>query len=349
VRLKSGDTYAPTTTVFADRRWPEETGIGKVQAEIEARLPADLHIVDIAVRGRIGSPLSPLAISRSLTGRGGKGVFFSAGFVPPLVTKLPSVVVVHDLTHRRFYGKAKRTYYDLVYRPLYRRCAAVICVSEYTRQEFIDWSGMPEDKVHLVYNGTEPMFREDGVRHSPGYPYVFYGGNHRSYKNLDRLIRAYAASSLPGRGIRLVLTGNRNDELHAIAAELGVDRSVIFTGRLPSEQIPPLYRGALAVAYVSLFEGFGLPIVEAYACGVPVVTSNVSAMPEVAGGGALLVDPQSLDEIREGLDRITSDETLRQRLITNGRKRREDFDWGVSAQRLWELVKGAAIQVDSER
>ncbi|WP_312356944.1 glycosyltransferase family 1 protein [Agrobacterium sp.] len=343
MRLRSGDTYAPTTTVFADRRWPEETGIGKVQTEIEARLPADLRIVDVKVRGRIGSPLSPLSISHSLAGRGGKGVFFSAGFVPPLVTKLPSVVVVHDLTHRRFYGKTKRAYYDLIYRPLYRRCAAVICVSEYTRQEFMDWSGMPSDKVHLVYNGTEPMFREDGLRHSPGYPYIFYGGNHRSYKNLDRLVRAYATSSLPGRGIRLVLTGNPNNELQALATELGIDRNLIFTGRLPSEQIPSLYRGALAVAYVSLFEGFGLPIVEAYACGVPVITSDVSAMPEVAGGGALLVDPQSVEEIREGLDRITSDEAFRQHLITSGRKRREDFDWGVSARHLWEIVKGAAI------
>nr|WP_246746057.1 glycosyltransferase family 1 protein [Ciceribacter sp. L1K22] len=275
-------------------------------------------------------------------GRGSRGVFYSAGFVPPVFSRLPSVVIVHDLTHRRFYGAAKRAYYDLVYKPLYRRCSAVICVSEFTRQEFLEWSGMPAEKVHLVYNGYESCFNEAGPVHQPGYPYVFYGGNHRSYKNLDRLIKAFAASTLPSRGIKLVLTGKRNDELATLADNLSVGSDVVFAGRLPSEEIPSFYRGALAVAYVSLFEGFGLPIVEAYACGVPVLTSNVSAMPEVAGEGALLVNPESVEEIKQGLDRITSDEDLRMRLIAGGRRRREDFDWDSSAQRLWQLVKDTA-------
>nr|WP_249116998.1 glycosyltransferase family 1 protein [Ciceribacter sp. L1K23] len=275
-------------------------------------------------------------------GRGRKGVFYSAGFVPPVFSRLPSVVIVHDLTHRRFYGAAKRAYYDLVYKPLYRRCSAVICVSEFTRQEFLEWSGMPAEKVHLVYNGYESCFDEAGPVHQPGYPYVFYGGNHRSYKNLDRLIKAFAASTLPSRGIKLVLTGKRNDELATLADNLSVGSDVVFSGRLPSEEIPSFYRGALAVAYVSLFEGFGLPIVEAYACGVPVLTSNVSAMPEVAGEGALLVNPESVEEIKQGLDRITSDADLRMRLIAGGRRRREDFDWDSSAQRLWQLVKDTA-------
>lgn len=328
--------------VYADRRWPPETGIGKVQAELEARLPSDMRIVDLDVAGKIGSPLSPLAISRALAGRGGRGVFFSAGFVPPLHSGLPSVLIVHDLTHRRFYGRAKRAYYDLVYRPLYRRCAAIICVSEFTRQEFLDWSGMAPEKVHLVYNGYEPSFSEDGPVHRPGYDYVFYGGNHRLYKNLERLVRAYANSTLPARGIRLLLTGNTNVELAALADTLSVGGQVIFTGRLPSEEIPSFYRGALAVAYVSLFEGFGLPIVEAYACGVPILTSNVSAMPEVAGEGALLVNPESVEEITAGLDRITSDRDMREHLIASGRRRRNDFDWDTSSRRVWQLIRNAA-------
>lgn len=330
------------TPVFADRRWPPETGIGKVQTELEARLPGDLRLVDADVGGRIGSPLSPLAITRALFGHGRSGVFFSAGFVPPLVSRMPSVVVVHDLTHRRFYGAVKRAYYDLVYKPLYRRCDAVICVSEFTRQEFLDWSGMAASKVHLVYNGYEDCFTEDGPVHKPGYPYVFYGGNHRGYKNLERLVRAYAASDLPARGIKVVLTGNPNAELATLSDKLSVSDGVIFAGRLPSEEIPAFYRGALAVAYVSLFEGFGLPIVEAYACGVPVLTSNVSAMPEVAGGGALLVDPESVEEITAGLERITSDQDLRQQLIVAGRRRRADFDWDISARLVWQIVKDAA-------
>ncbi|MEJ8309300.1 glycosyltransferase family 4 protein [Agrobacterium larrymoorei] len=340
--MLSDDTDGKSITILADRRWPTETGIGKVQTELEARLPKGMRLVDLGVRGRIGSPVSPLSISKALSQHGRKGLFFSAGFVPPLFSRLPSVVIVHDLTHRRFYGAAKRAYYDFVYKPLYRRCSAIICVSEFTRQEFLDWSGMPEDKVHLVYNGCEACFTAAGEQHKPGYPYVFYGGNHRSYKNLERLIRAYAGSSLPARGIKLVLTGNRNEELATLADRLSVQEHLVFTGRLPSDEIPSFYRGALAVAYVSLFEGFGLPIIEAFACGVPVLTSTVTAMPEVAGGGALLVDPESVEEIRQGLDRITSDETLREKLIEDGRKRLADFDWNNSAEKVWQIVSDVA-------
>lgn len=342
--LPSGDVSSLATQIFADRRWPAETGIGKVQAELEARLPANMRMVDLHVKGRIGSPLSPLAVTRALLGHGRRGVFFSAGFVPPFFSRVPAVVIVHDLTHRRFYGAAKRAYYDLVYKPLYRRCHAVICVSEFTRQEFLEWSGMPAEKVHLAYNGYETMFTEAGPVHDPGYRYVFYGGNHRPYKNLDRLIRAFAASTLPSRGIKLVLTGNRNDKLATLADNLSVGQDVVFAGRLPSDEIPSFYRGALAVAYVSLFEGFGLPIVEAYGCGVPVLTSNVSAMPEVAGEGALLVNPESVEEIANGLDRITSDQALREQLVAGGRLRRADFDWGVAAHRVWEVVAAAASE-----
>ena len=338
MKTNGADLGGGDLEIFADRRWPVDTGIGKVQLELEARLPDRMRIVDLKVKGRIGSPLSPLAITRALSGARSRGVYFSAGFVPPLASKLPSVVIVHDLTHRRFYGPTKRAYYDHIYKPLYRRCDAIICVSEFTRQEFLDWSGMPADQVHMVYNGVEAMFSEDGPSYNPGHRYVLYCGNHRPYKNLARLIEAYASSTLPKNGIRLVLSGNRNAELSELAAGLGIGDFVVFAGRIPAEDIPSYYRGALAVVYVSLFEGFGLPIVEAFSCGVPVITSNVSAMPEVAAGGGLIVDPQSVDEIRTALDRVVGETDLRERLIRAGRQRRTDFDWNKSAARTWEIV-----------
>lgn len=328
--------------VFADRRWPNETGIGIVMRELESRMPAHMRLIDLEVGGQIGSPLSPWAISKSLSSRGTRGIFFNAGFVPPLHARLPTFVIVHDLTHRRFYGRAKRIYYDLVYKPLYRRCAGIACVSEFVRTEFLEWSGISPDRVHLVHNGVSERFTEDGPRHSPGYPYVFYSGNHRRYKNLDGLIRAYSASSLPARGIRLVLTGEPDHDLEMCAAKAGVGDKVIFTGLVNVSDMPAFYRGALAVAYLSKFEGFGLPIVEAFASGVPVITSNVSSMPEVADGGALLADPHSVEDIAAGLNAIVSDETLRKDLIARGRTRRLDFDWNVSARRLWQLVEQAA-------
>lgn len=337
-------TSAAAVMAYADRRWPAETGIGRVQTELEARLPVDMRIVDLAVAGKIGSPLSALTISRALWRmRPERGsVFFSAGFVPPLIASVPSVVMVHDLTHRHFYGPAKRAYYDFVFRPLYHQCAAIVCVSEFVRQEFLDWSGVPDDRVHVVHNGISADFATRGARHQPGYDYVFYCGNHRGYKNLSALIRAYAASELPGRGIRLVMTGRHNFDLAAVADAAGVAGLVIFAGRVPDAEMPAYYRGALAIAYVSLFEGFGLPIIEGFASGVPVLTSNISSMPEIAGGAAVLVDPNGIEAISDGLNRIVGDTNLRRRLVADGLTRLKHFDWDQSADRLWSIVRGVS-------
>jgi glycosyltransferase involved in cell wall biosynthesis len=126
--------------------------------------------------------------------------------------------------------------------------------------------------------------------------------------------------------------------LSKVILDSGVGGYVHFLGQIPEERLPALYRGADAVAYASLEEGFGLPILEGMASGVPVITSNVTAMPEIAAGAALLVDPYSVKDIAHGLDRITSDETLRKELVRLGRERLSQFDWDLSAAKLWGLV-----------
>lgn len=329
----------PMYSVYSDMRWPPKTGIGFVMDAMVARMPSRLKLVDVQVQGGAGSPLSPWAFTQALRRAEARdGVVWSAGFVPPLYTALPTVVTVHDLTHLHFYSKAHRLYYNTVFRPLYRRCQAVVCVSDYTRHEFLAWSGMDPKRVHVVLNGVGPEFAANAQTLNLPFEYVLYPGNHRSYKNLDRLIRAYAASSLPGRGICLALTGLENPALTALAAQLGVAQQLRFLGRLPDADLPRVYRGALAVAYVSLYEGFGLPIVEAMASGTPVLTATVSSMPEVAGDAALLVDPRDVAAIAAGLDRLSTDAALRADLVARGRERVARFDWDQSARALWSLV-----------
>ncbi|MEJ8310173.1 glycosyltransferase family 4 protein [Agrobacterium larrymoorei] len=176
-----------------------------------------------------------------------------------------------------------------------------------------------------------------------GHDYIVYCGNHRTYKNLDRLIRGYAQSQLPSAGVRLLLTGKRNEALAATAQEVGVSDKVVFTGFLPAENIPKLYRSAKAIAYPSLQEGFGLPILEAYHSGVPIVTSNITSMPEVAGDGAILVDPYSIEEIRDGLNKAVFDEAARRALIKRGFRRANDFGWDKSAAKLWGIARKASL------
>ncbi|HUW28390.1 MAG TPA: glycosyltransferase family 1 protein [Sulfuriferula sp.] len=327
--------------VYADLRWPRMTGIAKVQAACCAAAPPHVRLVDLHLSGSLGSPGAPLTLTRALQ-RMRDGVFWNPGFLPPLWARIPSVVTVHDLTHRLFYSRLHRAYYDIVLKPLYRRCAAIICVSEFTRATFLSWSKMAPHKVHVVLNGVCPDYAANTETLDLPYPYVLYPGNHRPYKNLARLLEAYARSRLPQHDIHLVLTGELHAGLQSQAAELGIADRVHFCGWLDVPDLPKLYRGALAVAYISLYEGFGLPIVEAMASGVPVMTSNVSSMPEIAGDAALLVDPYSIEEITKGLNTLALDEAARHQLIACGAERVLQFDWKKSAAQLWNIVDSVA-------
>lgn len=330
-------------------RWPEKTGIGNVMTAMVDACPDHIDVRDLDVQGRIGSPFSPLAVARSLRNQvDDEGVFWSAGFVPPLWSSVPRVVTVHDLTHLHFYSRAHALYYRHFFLPMYRRCEAVVCVSDYTRREFIEWSGMPAARVHVVYNGVAPTYASNEQALGLPYRYVLYPGNHRGYKNLARLVAAYAKSGLRYKDIHLVMTGVANPELLALARTEGVEALVHFVGRLDDADLPRIYKGAEAVAFVSLYEGFGLPIVEAMASGVPVLTSNVSAMPEVAGDAALIVDPYSVDEIARGLDRLMDDATLRDDLIGRGREQVKRFDWAASAEALWCIVDEVSMTADRQ-
>lgn len=329
--------------VYADFRWPPMTGIAKVQAACVAAAPPHISLVDLRVAGSLGSPAAPLALSRALQRvRASDGVFWNPGFLPPLWARIPSVVTVHDLTHRLFYSRLHRAYYDVVLKPLYRRCDAIICVSEFTRDTFLAWSKMTANKVHVVLNGVSPAFAVNNETLYLPYPYILYPGNHRSYKNLVRLLNAYAQSKLPQNDIHLVLTGERHTGLQSQAMALGIADRVHFCGWLDGPDLPKLYRGALAVAFISLYEGFGLPIVEAMASGVPVMTSNITSMPEIAGDAALIVDPYSIPEIVEALNTLALDKAARCQLIARGAARVSQFDWKKSAARLWAIVDSAA-------
>lgn len=328
-------------SVYADRRWPIGTSIRSTQEQYEARVPANMKIIDLNVRGRIGSVFSPIRISQAIQASAERhpGVFFSAGFMPPAFSSIPAVVVVHDLAHLYAYDIKRRIYYKTIMRYLYNKCSQIICVSDFTKTQLLDLTGMDSKRVHVVYNGPPDDLDWSCAAHDPGYPYIFYFGHHRKHKNLARMVRAFCESRLPRSGYRFLITNDRNSELTELANDYGLSDAIHFVGFLSKADLASHIKGARIIAYASTFEGFGLPILEGFSAGTPVVTSNVTSMPEVAGGAAFLVDPFSISSISEGFEMACEDNCLRDKLITSGRRRLKDFSWDQSAKKLWGIVE----------
>lgn len=282
--------------------------------------------------------------------------------VVPLVDRRPSVVTVHDLSFLRVPGRlppAKARYLRAAVKLSVRKAGHVICVSQNTRRDVIELFDKREDRVSVAYPGVDARFHVlDGdesallrKRHFGGRPFILYVGTLEPRKNVDVLIRAYAelrrGDCIPHA---LALVGARGwmyGPLFSLVQELRLDRDVFFVDYVPSAELPTWYGAAEVFAYVSAYEGFGFPVVEAMACGVPVVTSSSSSLGELAGGACLTVGPGSIVELQSALRALLSDPSLRSRLRGAGLARAAQFDWGETARetvKVYQQVVGAAVE-----
>ena len=229
-----------------------------------------------------------------------------------------------------------------------REAERVIVPSHATKRDVVRHVGLPEDRVVVTPGGCEPRFRpvhsEGALRRVAaryGLPsrYVLAVGTLEPRKNLTALLEAFARLRR-GRAIdpslRLVLAGARgwlDEPIFRTVRALGLERAVHFPGFIDDDDLPAVYSGAALFVFPSLYEGFGLPPLEAMACGVPVVTSNVSSMPEVAGDAAVLVDPRDVDGLASAIARVSGDEALRASLRAAGIARARQFSWETTARR----------------
>jgi len=325
--------------LLVDARWSGPHGIGRFAGAVLARLPDHVRLTG---GPRPLSLLDPIWLSYQLAARR-PSVFFSPGFNPPAVCRVPLVITIHDLAHIQlpcFSNYRRRFYYEFLVRPASNRARRVITVSEYSRREILRWTGLPEGSVTNVGNGVDSTFRPEGHRYDPGFPYILYVGNARPHKNLNRLFSAFAQIDDPR--LHLVLTTPKTQELVMRLIEKGIEGRVRFAGPVSDEDLPALYRGALALVFPSLMEGFGLPPLEAMACGTPVVASGSTAIPEVVGDAALLVDPLDAADIRQGIERVLEDSALRNAMRQSGLARARLFSWDTVAAKVNRVIQDAA-------
>jgi glycosyltransferase involved in cell wall biosynthesis len=284
-----------------------------------------------------------LRLSAEIIAHPPEAAFIPAHVIPlgaPLAHRTRLVVTVHDLGYLRFpeaHTRAQRLMLRLTTVWSARMADRVIAISAATRDDLIRLAQVPAEKISIVHHGVSPRFRLSNLQ-SPisNLPYFLYVGTIQPRKNLVRLIEAFA-QFLRGsdRAYRLILAGKPgwlSEPIVRRAAELGLGDAVQFLGYVPDSELPALLGGATAFVFPSLYEGFGMPVLEAMAAGVPVLTSNTSALPEVAGDAALLVDPEDTQAIMAGLAQLANDAGLRERLRERGLAQSGRFTWERCAQ-----------------
>jgi glycosyltransferase involved in cell wall biosynthesis len=278
-------------------------------------------------------------------------LFHAADFaLPPTLPGARTVVTVHDLAfehHPEDAMPGMLAYLRRVVPRSARRADQVIAVSEATRRDLIELYGLPGDKIVVIPHGVSsrffPLAESDGraaLRTRRGWrfpdgPLVLTVGTMQPRKNHLRLVQAFAQVKTRAS---LIVAGGQGWSYEVVrdeVARLGIGDRVVFTGFVDDRDLPDLYRAATIFAYPALFEGFGLPVLEAMASGVPVVTSNVSSLPEVAGEAAELVDPLDVEGMAVVLDRLLGDETLRSDLCQKGIARAGQFTWARAAEKTW--------------
>jgi glycosyltransferase involved in cell wall biosynthesis len=282
-------------------------------------------------------------------------VIHSPGYTAPLVSRARRVTNIHDMNYKRHpedLSLAERTVYAALIPRVARRSRRVIALTEAARSDIVRWTAVQPARVEVAYAAARTDWPDDGGDDAERVsvagvlePFVLSVAAAYPHKNLGRLVRALPIQSRDGSPLRLVivgLKGRATPEIYA-AAEGKHDR-IKALGWVDDALLASLYRRSLALAFPSLYEGFGLPILEAMALGVPVVTSHMGAMAEVAGDAAELVNPFDVKSIRSGLQRVISDETYRHELTERGLRRAAQFSWSATAQTTLRVYTEAAAE-----
>jgi glycosyltransferase involved in cell wall biosynthesis len=281
-------------------------------------------------------------------------LFFSPDGFMPIACDIPSLNVIHDVGFEHVKENLPswpRQFYRRYIPSFARNATRIATVSHFSKGEISRTYGIPSDKIDVVHDGVNEIFvplseqEKDEVRrkYGAGTHYFIAVGRLHVRKNMHQLLRAFDAfkSSTPSP-MKLVVVGSRrwgSGEVKTAFDSMRHRTDVVFTGRVPDDELSRLMGAADALVFLPMYEGFGLALVEAMRCEIPIVTIATTSIPEVAGDAALYVDATSIDSIREGMTRIAQDEELRLELISRGRKQRSHFSWDHTAKELWRSME----------
>ena len=282
-------------------------------------------------------------------------LFLSPDGFLSLNSNVVSLPVIHDLNfahNPKDLATSHAWFYNRYFPKYAQKAKRIATVSEFSKTDISNQYGIAPSKIDVVYNGVSERFKPLDENHkkavldkwSGGKPYFIYVGAIHQRKNIERMLAAYDRFREGNSEHRFVLVGNKKWWTSTMQDALDLmtfKHEVVFTGRVSDEDLNDLMGAALANVYVSTFEGFGIPIIEAFQSGVPVITSNATSMPEIASDAALLVNPLQSESISDAMIELASSDQLRLELIKKGHERAAHFTWSRSANLLWESIEKA--------
>jgi glycosyltransferase involved in cell wall biosynthesis len=276
--------------------------------------------------------------------------FMSPDGFMSLSADIPTLLVIHDIAWKHFPTQvpwSHRKHYEYYMPRFAKKAAHIATVSEYSKNDIVNNLQVMPEKIDVVYDGANesfvPLSLEERVKiedkYSNGCPYFLYVGSIHPRKNVLRLLQAFELfKSKADTNMKLLLAGRiawQSGDVAEQLAKMNYRNDVVFLGYTDAVELPKITAAAFALTYVSLFEGFGIPILEAMHCDVPSISSNSSSMPEVAGDAGLLADPYSVDSITEQMLRLWNEKGLREQLIDRGKIQRLKFSWDLTAEKMW--------------
>ncbi len=283
-------------------------------------------------------------------------LFLSTDAFLSLRAPCKTLLVIHDLNFEHYPQHLPwlvRKYYRHFTPKFARKATRIATVSEYSRKDIMAQYGVVQEKIDVVNNGANPIFKplEEKVRekvrskYTQGYPFFVFISAISPRKNLTNLLKAFDQfRKKEEKPVKLLVVGEKmwwTDSLKQTYETMRFKEDVIFAGRLSQDELAKVVASALALTYVSFFEGFGIPIIEAFSSETPVITSNVTSMPEVAGDAAITVDPGDVEEIAGAMRTIADDPAKRKELIEKGKLRSKMFSWDITAEKLWQSIEKA--------
>jgi glycosyltransferase involved in cell wall biosynthesis len=281
-------------------------------------------------------------------------LFVSPDALTSLTAKVKKLTVIHDINFEHYPEQMPKLYammYKMVTPRIAKESDRIATVSYFSKKDIVEHYEVPEAKIDVVYNGANPRFHplseteKEKVRkaYAGGSEYFVFVGALNPRKNLQNMFKAFDRfKSSVDSDVKYLIVGEKmywSKEIKSAYENMKHQKDVIFLGRLGPEELNQIVSSAVAITYASLFEGFGIPIVESFYAETPVITSKVSSMPEVAGDAALLVDPLNPQSIGDAMMKIYRDLDLRKRLVEKGRERKRKFTWEKTAENFWKSMQ----------